>query len=121
MVLSRLITGRRGEDEAARFLRKKGYRILKRNYSCRFGEIDLVARDGDTVVFVEVKTRRSSSFGPAAEAVDRRKMGRIKKASEFFLKEFNLTEHAARFDVVCIENREGGPCIELIKNAFGAP
>ncbi len=121
MGLYRLIKGRSGEDEAARFLKARGFKILRRNYRCRFGEIDLVAADGETVVFVEVKTRSGSSFAEAAEAVNRKKMEHMTRASEFFLSEFGLLDHAARFDVVCIVKGERGTEIEHIQNAFEAP
>jgi len=110
--------GRKGEELAIRFLKKKGYRILERNYVCKLGEIDIVAREKDTLAFVEVKTRTSTLFGPPELSVTPFKQMQISKAALVYLKEKNLEEVKARFDVVSILLRPEGEEIELIRDAF---
>jgi len=110
--------GQRGEELACRFLKEKGYRILERNYRCRAGEIDIVASQGNDLVFVEVKARSSRAFGDPVEAVTPRKQRQISKAALCYL-EKNGYRGPARFDVVAILfNRLDAPEIELIRNAF---
>ena len=95
--------GARGEDAAVRFLCARGLRVLERNYRCRFGEIDIIALDGETVVFVEVKLR----FEPVDpfEAVDARKQGQISRTAFDFLERRAMLGRPARFDVVAVEGR----------------
>ena len=88
-----------GEDQAAHFLKKKGYRILARNYSCRFGEIDLIVSDRRYLVFVEVKLRKSDFVARAAEFVDYRKQNRLRTTAALWLSQ-NETDLQPRFDVV---------------------
>jgi putative endonuclease len=111
--------GDRGEREAARFLRRKGLRILTRGYRTHQGEVDLIARDGDVVVFVEVKSRRQ---GVPAEAVTLEKQRRLTLAALHFLRRNNLLEHSCRFDVVAIVWPEGRrpASIEHFPHAFEA-
>jgi len=114
--------GRRGEDAAARFLQRHGYKVLARGQRLHPGELDLVMADGRTIVFIEVKTRTSAEMGHPAEAVDERKQRRLTRLAVTFLKRHGLLEHKARFDVVAItwpEDR-GRPQIEHIPNAFDA-
>lgn len=115
--------GQQGEALAAKFLRRRGYIIVGRSERDRLGELDLVAVDQRTVVFVEVKTRRGDSAGLPQEAVDAEKQRRLARAAAGYLKRHGLLEHAARFDVVAITWPEGGsrPTIELIQNAFEPP
>ena len=94
--------GLRGEDAAARFLRRKGYRILARHLDLPLGELDIIAVDGRTIVFVEVKTRTSTDAGLPAEAIDARKERRMTHAALAYLKAQGLLNYAARFDVVAI-------------------
>ena len=94
--------GKRGELAAERYLLKLGYIILFRGYEDKFGEIDLIAVDLDTVVFVEVKTRSTDRAGDPAEAVDQAKQQHLTKTGIGFLKWHRLTEHSARFDVISI-------------------
>jgi putative endonuclease len=112
--------GDAGERASARFLRRKGLRILTRGYRMPLGEIDLVAREGNCVVFVEVKTRRA---GMPAEAVTLEKQRRLTRAALHFLKRYQLLEHRARFDVVAIvwPDDRSPPSIEHIVNAFEPP
>lgn len=116
----RLAVGKSGEDEAVRFLKKNGYRILERNYRCRHGELDIVAMDGDTISFIEVKTRGSDRFGTPAGSVDERKQRHITKASMAYIAEKGLGEVTARFDVVSVEISGSGYKTSVIKDAFEA-
>lgn len=110
--------GSLGEDRAEEFLKKRGYRILERNYRCPFGEVDIVAEEGGSVVFIEVKTRKSLRFGFPKEAVDRNKMRKLSKVASFYLEEKGLVDRAARFDVVSILFSEGREEIEVLPDAF---
>jgi putative endonuclease len=114
--------GQRGEAAAARFLRRKGYRILSRSDRSRPGELDLVALDDDTLVFVEVKTRRSADAGHPAEAVDAAKQRRLTRLAVTWLKRRGLLEHRARFDIIAVTwpDRQRQPTIEHFLSAFEA-
>ena len=119
MYKNNLLVGKIGEDVAAELLRKNGYRILARNYKTRLGEVDIVAEDKGTLVFVEVKTRQSYKFGMPAEAVSKAKQYQIIKAASIFLQEKKLFDKFARFDVVSVMYSSSGEHkVELIKNAF---
>ncbi len=117
MSLLRKMLGREGEDQAARYLAKRGYRILERNYSTRSGEIDLIALDKETVVFVEVKTRSNDAYGSPELSVTPRKQSRMIKAALGYIKYKKLHQVPCRFDVVAI-NAAAEQEIELIQNAF---
>jgi putative endonuclease len=114
----RQILGADGERAAEKFLRRQRYAILARNYRCRSGEIDLIALDGSTVVFIEVKTRTQLGFGSPLEAVDRRKQHQIQRAALQYLSENRLHDRNARFDVVGVWLDNGRVQCELVKNAF---
>lgn len=119
--MNRRELGRAGETLAEELLRSLGYDVLEKNYRCRLGEIDLIARDGASLVFVEVKTRRSKAFGEASEAITRDKKVRLARLARFFLVERNLGEVLCRFDVVVVNwpiAIGGKPVCELIQNAF---
>lgn len=119
MSLVRKLLGKSGEDTAEQFLKEKGYRILERNFSLKMGEIDLIALDGDTVVFVEVKTRRGNGYGVPAEAVTRRKQDQIVKTAMAYLLKKKLRDVSCRFDVIGISLQGGAsPKIEHIQSAF---
>lgn len=108
--------GRQYEQLAAVYLEKRGYQILERNFSCRQGEIDLIARDGKYLVFIEVKYRATKESGNPAEAIDKRKQGRLTRAAEYYLYRSGYgQEQSCRFDAVVILGEE----ITLICNAFG--
>ena len=110
-----------GENLACDALARQGYAILARRYRTRVGEIDIVAQDGETLVFVEVKTRTSEDFGVPAEAVTWRKRRRIVTMARWYLTEKGLHGCLCRFDVVTILCRTGQPpAIEVIKDAFAA-
>ena len=108
--------GAAAEALAASFLLARGLVIAHRNYRCRFGEIDLIARDGTTLVFVEVRQRRSEAFGGAAESITAAKRARLVAAARHYLARFRDVS-SCRFDVVLIRGDE--PRIEWLRNAFG--
>ena len=112
--------GRKGERLAVRHLKKHGYKILHRNWTCPLGEIDIIARDGDRLCFIEVKTRSGDSFGNALEAVGPRKQSQIVRAALGFLMQHALPVQDCRFDVVAVQfDREGKhPVCELVQDAF---
>jgi len=114
----RIALGRFGEDLARERLKDCGYRILTTNYRCPFGEIDVIARDGDVLVFVEIKTRKNKFLGRIKEAVNFRKQRQISKVALTYMKSYNLWGRKARFDVVAVGLLDGKKEIEIIKNAF---
>lgn len=110
-----------GEEKAARFLRQQGYEILERNYRCPYGEIDLIALDGDFLVFVEVRLRSSFFHGRPEETVDKRKQRKLYATGEWYLQR-HPSEKQPRFDVVALYARDGMDTwplpVKHIKNAF---
>jgi putative endonuclease len=118
MINARQVLGRLGEEVAERFLRKKGYKLVARNYRCAAGEVDLIVLDRRVIVFVEVKTRSGDRFGTPFEAVEVRKQRKMMRAAQFFLTEKGLHQRDARFDVVGISWPSGKPTVEHIENAF---
>lgn len=110
---------RRGESLARRHLKKKGYRILARNYACPIGELDLIALDGKTLVFVEVKTLRDDRRIQPADSVHAAKQARIRKTARFYLSAKRADDVPARFDVVAVTLPDDGPPhIEHLTDAF---
>jgi putative endonuclease len=114
----RRTTGDQGEQLAADYLASLGYQILKRNYRNRYGEIDLVAMEGECLVFIEVKTRIGNRFGAGFEAVDLRKQQQLERVAMAYLTQHGDPALAMRFDVVSIRMEDRGPAIQLIRNAF---
>ncbi len=113
--------GAQGESMACRLLEKQGYRILARNFRCRGGEIDVIAQDGEVVVFIEVKERCDASHGAACEAVTREKRRRIIHAARFFAARQGLSEGWIRFDVVSIDwDSQGAAHTRHDRGAFDA-
>lgn len=112
--------GNAGEREAARYLRRQGFQIIARRYRTPLGEIDLIARDGECIVFIEVKTRRSSEAGQPFESVDRRKQQQLTRLALAYLKQRGWLEQPARFDVISIVWPESTnvPEITHYRNAF---
>lgn len=112
--------GRRGERAAVRWLRERGYRILETNYRWRRAEIDVIARDGSQVVFVEVKTRKVTAFGSPEGAVDRRKQAQIAKVAAHYLQVRGMEGVDCRFDVLSLRegSRPGQISVEHFRNAF---
>ena len=118
MTKERLSLGKRGEEFAARFLKKKGFKIKERNYRSPVGEVDIIATDGKTLVFVEVKTRSSAAFGLPGEAVTKKKQGQIARTAEYYMAANKIGPTAARMDVVSIMSSGDKMEAELIENAF---
>jgi putative endonuclease len=110
--------GQASEALAVRLLEQRGYRILETNYRTRLGEIDIIARDGETIVFVEVKARRSAHYGNPKWAVTPRKQRKISMVALHYLKNTRQGQSKARFDVVAIGAPEGQPRCEIVQNAF---
>ncbi len=115
--------GRQSELLAVNFLIKQGYKILDANYRTPAGEIDIIARHKDVIVFVEVKARRSNRYGIPEKAITRAKQRKISMSALYYLKEKRLTNAKARFDVVAIRNFETDqvkrkPDITILRNAF---
>lgn len=108
-----------GEKVAGEYLEKNGYRVMAANYRCKYGEIDLVCREGGVWCFVEVKTRKSSSYGAGYQAMTGLKQKHFKLAALSYMNQFSLFEVEARFDVVSIDFvSDDDYRIDLIKNAF---
>ena len=120
MTIQRQILGKISEDRAAAELERRGYAILARRYRTRHGEIDIVARDGETVVFVEVKAKETAEFGTAAEAVTVRKQRRVISMAVDFLARNRLTSHPCRFDVVAIDGVGDDAVLTYYRGAFAA-
>ena len=118
MSFGRIRTGKQGENLAAAHLVEKGYRILERNYRSVFGEIDIVAEEGDTLVFVEVKSRRSEAYGDPQLAVGPEKQRKISRVAMGYLSERGWNGRGARFDIVAVKLHPSGNTIELIRDAF---
>ena len=114
----RVALGKIGEDLACRELGRRGYEILARRYRRRGGELDIIARDGPTLVFVEVKARAGRAFGGAAEAVTMIKRRRMAQIALEYVTRHQLAHCPCRFDVVSISLDAGGPAIDVYQNAF---
>lgn len=111
--------GEQGEKLAAAYLKRLGYLIVTTNYRCRMGEIDIIAEEAGTLVFVEVKCRTGNVFGEPYEAVTRNKMAQMSKVALEYLSRNNMHGKSARFDVVSLKLFEAqAPQFELIRNAF---
>lgn len=120
---SRDALGRRGEDEAARYLRSIGYRIVATRERILRGDIDLVALDGRTVVFVEVRSRSSTAHGHPAETVGYHKQRRVAQLAAAYIRRHRLEDCSVRIDVVTVtfDGTEGRPQVEHFQNAFESP
>ena len=115
----KLTLGERGEMAAWGYLLENGYKILEKNYRCKIGEIDVIARKGKRLVFIEVKTRISERYGPPEESVHRMKQKKIAQTAQWYRKEKGLMESPVSVEVIAIDWREGGePVIRLIADAF---
>jgi len=110
--------GKKGETVAVHYLKKQGYRIIEQNYRSKAGEIDIIAREKQSLVFVEVKTRSSRSFGSPKWAITPKKQKTISMAALYYLKMTNQNDVDARFDVVSILLQGEDTQIELVRNAF---
>ena len=106
--------GLRGEETAIKTLKRRGYKIVERNYRTRLGEIDVIAEEGGCLVFVEVKKRNTTLFGEAVCSIDERKKRHIVRTALFYLKTHRCGDRSIRFDVIGIDSDQ----IKLVKNAF---
>ena len=115
------VNGAWGERKAAAFLRKKGLRVVERNFSCRFGEIDIIAENKDFLIFCEVKLRKSDAFGAPREFVTAQKQQRLRKTAALYLSQYP-TEKQPRFDVVEVYAEQGiftaKPVINHLEDVF---
>jgi putative endonuclease len=119
--VNRKALGALGEKRAAEFLKKKGHRVLETNFRCREGEIDIITRDKDYLVFVEVRTRSSAEFGTPEESVTRAKKEKLVAVALAYLQTHRNLPESWRFDVVAVEVGPQGQTtrIEVIENAIG--
>jgi putative endonuclease len=117
---ARLALGKIGEDLACRELERRGYAVVERRHRQRGGEIDIIARDGKTLVFVEVKTRGGRAFGGAAEGVTWQKRRRLVRLATEYVVQRRYDDCPCRFDVVAIHLEGGRPVLEVFQNAFAA-
>jgi putative endonuclease len=116
------LLGQRAERIAASQIAQMGYRLWQTNFRCRYGEIDIIAWDGDCLAFVEVRSHYSRDFGTPRESIAARKQSRLSMTAQVFLSENNLHEATCRFDVVEVVFAKGAPpAIEVIQGAFDAP
>ena len=119
MTEKRLKLGREGEDAAEAYLKKKGYRIIEKNFRCKLGEIDIIAEQGGVVVFIEVKARAGHQYGHPFNAVTPSKQRKIIQVAQSFLAKHRLLEKPTRFDVVGLTaDPESAFKVELLENAF---
>ena len=119
MTIERITLGQKGEAMAVSLLKRQGYRIIDQNVRLRHGEIDIIARDQDTLCFIEVKTRASAAQGSAVESIPPFKQRKLVKLALTYLKYKKMLEEKARFDVVAVDHEDNGEAhIKLIKNAF---
>jgi putative endonuclease len=110
--------GSQGEDLAVSYLMRRKYKILCRNYRCRFGEIDIIACRKKIIAFIEVKTRRSATFGSPQEAIHRAKQRTIVRVAMRYMQEHRIQDAHARFDVIAVRHTQNGSSIEHITEAF---
>ena len=111
--------GRMGEQEAAKYLKQKGYYIIQSNFRCKLGEIDLIAKHKDTLVFIEVKTRKNNLYGTPGQAVNKTKQKKIIKTALYYLKLNDLYHENIRFDIVEVwQHNHRVKNIHIIPNAF---
>ena len=115
---SRIKTGKEGEKLAAAYLRKNGYHIIETNFRCAIGEIDIIAREKDELVFLEVKTRTSKELGFPEQSVGTKKQKKMSQLALWYLQNKSIKYTASRFDVLAITMLPNGNQIKLIKNAF---
>jgi putative endonuclease len=115
---ARIDLGKWGEELALKKVKQLGYKCIKRNYRCALGEIDLIAKHGDCLVFLEIKTRKGRSIGYSKEAINHRKKQQISKVALSYMKKYNCYDVHSRFDVVAINVINGKAEIEVITNAF---
>ena len=116
--MSNLSQGAKGEDIAVDFLMKKGYRVLTRNFRFQHGEIDIIAEDGQVLVFVEVKTRRSLEYGTPEESISKRKRKLLRRTADGYMYTKKIEDRECRCDVIAIEYQNNIPEIRHLVDAF---
>lgn len=117
--MSAVRIGSLAEDAAVNFLQQHQLLVLKRNFRCKHGEIDLIAKDNDFLVFIEVRYRKNAAYGSAAESIDNRKQLKIQNAAQFFMQKHSWAQKVqCRFDVIVMSKDIAAPNIEWIKDAF---
>lgn len=121
MPAGHLIRGRAGEDIAVRFLRKQGYAVLERNWRCKAGEVDVICRHQDTVVFVEVRTRTEPALVSPAQSVNRAKIARLTRAASRFLSQRGWWDKPCRFDLIAVIESGQDVRLEHTPDAFAFP
>ncbi len=112
--MDKILSGKDGEEKACNYLKSKKYKILERNYRCIYGEIDIIAKDNDTLVIIEVKYRKTAKYGKGYEAVTYTKQQKIIRTAEYYINDKHI-KMPVRFDVISIDDNE----ITHIENAFG--
>ncbi len=110
--------GKIGEDLAVQYIKKKGYKVIERNYRTPYGEIDIIAYDNDVLVFIEVKTRSQNRYGSPAEAITKIKAKHIYRSAEYYVLKHHLEKASIRFDVIEIMKEKGNTIIHKISNAI---
>jgi putative endonuclease len=118
MTRARLQTGREGGEIAVRYLRENGYLVLERNFRCPLGEMDIIARHGDVLVFVEVRSRRSEGYGEPIESIGVVKQKKLSRIALYYIQKHHLQGRKARFDVLGVKIQPGGNKIDLVRDAF---
>jgi putative endonuclease len=113
MTVKRKSLGRAGEEAAAQYLKKRGYRLVNRNFNCRVGELDIVARDGPCLVFVEVRTRSGTAFGLPQESITRKKKYKLRQVASFYLLVNNIKDTAVRFDFIAVYMGPDGQTVKI--------
>ena len=114
----RIHLGKEGEDLAVAFLKKKGYRILERNFRNKWGEVDIIAQDREVICFIEVKLRTTTAFGLSIEAISKSKQNKLIRMALGYLQTKKMDDVFARFDVVTIDHNDQEKIVDLITNAF---
>lgn len=112
--------GKLGEEQAAVWLDRKGYEIVERNFRCNWGEVDIIAKDGDTLCFIEVKTRRTTDYGLPCQAVSEVKEQHIKRCAYVFMMRYPETYSDIRIDIIEVLIKDGKPMIRQLKNGRDA-
>jgi len=115
MNIKKLI-GDKGERKVAKMYQFKGYKIIARNFSCKYGELDIVAQKGDMIVIIEVKTRKNDNYAQAKDFVDYRKQNKLRNTADLFLQQNNLSDKNIRFDVA--EVYTDNDTVNIIEDAF---
>ncbi|MFZ5645680.1 MAG: YraN family protein [Bacillota bacterium] len=120
MTKERITLGRVGEEAAASYLKKNGLRIIKRNYRCKLGELDIVAMDGPCLVFIEVRTKAGNTYGLPQESLNEKKKHKLRQLAVYYTLCSNITDIPQRFDVIAVTTDRQGTVlkIEHIKNAL---